>query len=142
MSLKHIMGEHLIWGIIVILPWIIWLSVFLLLALVCVLIWYFAGACDISKIYMKLAANAFTNAKYTRAAKYCEAALEYDESLSDAYQMLAHIAMQVKDYDGAMEILKRGLEKMKEAGASTDGLNEVLGEINLVKVVDSLNVEE
>ncbi len=139
MSLADIILENVIWGALFLLPWLFWLSVLVLLVVACVPIWYFNGAGYKSKRYMKLAENAFTNAKFARAAKYCEAALECDEILQDAYIMLAHIAMQDKEYDAAIEILKKGLEKMNEVEASPDGLNEKLGQINLAKVVDSLN---
>lgn len=142
MSLKDILVENVIWGALFLLPRFILLSVLVLLVLACVLIGHFAGICDKSKRYMKLAAKAYVDTKYAKAAKYCEAALEYNESLSDAYRILAQIAMQDKDYDGAMKILKKGLAKMKEAGISTDGLKEMLGEINLAKLIASLNVEE
>lgn len=136
MSLADIILENVIWGAIFLLPWLFWLSVLVLLVLACVLIWYFAGTYDKSKRYMKLAENAFTNEEFSRAAKYCEAALEYDESLPDAYEMLAHIAMQDKEYDTAIEIVRKGLEKSRGMEVS---LNEKLGEINLAKIVDSLN---
>lgn len=79
---------------------------------------------------MRLAAKNYEAENYEEAGSCYEAALELDDTLTEAYLGLADIYAREKSYEKALKLLKRGAKK-SEDGEEKEILNEKYQEVCL-----------
>lgn len=100
-----------------------------------VAVWYFTGNDYNSQKSMKQAEAAFAAGELSDAKDYYEAALDYDETLKDAYIKLADIAIQEGKFDSAIKTLKKGIRNTEDVEGAEDELTAKL-EATYVAAID------
>lgn len=76
---------------------------------------YFTGDYYKSRKNLKLANACYEDEEYKDALEYYKAALDYDDTLLEAYLNSADIYLRDGDYDKAADLLKKAVKKFKKA---------------------------